>query len=222
MNDNYKQIYAISEEHGLLIELYNAYLHRTKYTKNEIRVYEDGICEIDVYDSFGFYKDTSVFSIIDLPMVLPYKWYKDNTGYLSTCIDGNKVRFHRLIFPNELTDHYDNNKLNNTRENLQQVTQAVNIAKITNKCYNPNGVTGIRKTRNNTWNTSIVVNNKTYNKNFKTKGDAILQRYIWELKFWEKNAPQFKKINEEFPTLYKIVIDENISDINLVKERLKK
>lgn len=222
MNDNYRQIYAISEEHGLLIELYNAYLHRTKYTKNEIRVYEDGICEIDVYDSFGFYKATSIFSIKDLPMVLPYKWYKDNTGYLSTCIDRNKVRFHRLIFPNELTDHYDNNKLNNTRENLQQVIHAINTAKITNKSYNPNGVTGIYRTRSNTWNASIVVNNKKYNKNFKTKEDAILQRYIWELKFWEKNAPQLKKINEEFPTLYKIVIDENISDINLVKERLRK
>ena len=222
MNDSYKQVYALTREHGLLIEAYNICLHRTKYTKNEIRVYEDGVCEIDVYDPFGFYKTTSIFSIEDLPMVLPCKWYQDNTGYLSTCINGSKVRFHRLIFPNELTDHYDNDKLNNTRDNLQQVPQSINIAKITNKMKNKYGITGIGLTKNERWRASIETSGKRYCRYFKIKNDAILQRYIWELKYWGKNAPQLKKINEEFPNLYNIVINENIEDIYLVKERLRK
>ena len=221
MNDTYKQIHALSDEHGLLIELHNAFLHRTKYTKNEIRVYEDGVCEIDVYDPFGFYKSTSIFSAEDLNIILPHKWYEDNTGYLSTTINDKKVRLHRLLFPDakDVIDHYDGNRLNNTRENLQEITQAVNSAKATNKLNNPNGVTGIHKTINNTWNACIMVNRKTYQKKFKAKEDAILQRYIWELHFWGKNAPQLKTINDKYPSLYKIVSD-GVINIQKVKEML--
>ncbi len=219
MNDSYKQVYALSDEHGLLIEAYNIFLHRTKYTKNEIRVYEDGVCEIDVYDPFGFYKSTGMFSVQDLDIVLPHKWYEDNSGYLSTTINNKKIRLHRLLLPNapNLIDHYDGNKLNNTRENLQYVTHAINIAKITNKPHNSTGITGVGKTKSETWCTSITVNNKAYHKNYKTIEDAILQRYIWEIYFWGRNAPQLKSINNKYPNLYKIV-SSGIVDINKVKE----
>lgn len=226
MNNEYKLIEAFNPKYGWIKAVYNDTICRTKYDKNEIRVYESGICEIDVYDSFGNYRDTSIFSEEDLSKILNHKWYKDNTGYLSTTIDNKKIRMHRFLFPDELTDHYDSDKLNNTRSNLQQITHAENIAKITNKVENPNGVTGIYFTRNNTWQTSIEVNKKRRTKNFKTKEDAILMRYIWELNEWGKNSPQLQSIKKEYPRLvsgmlkgYKI--NEDIEIVNGILSKLK-
>lgn len=224
MNIEYKLIEAFSPQNGWIKEVYNDTLCRTKYDKNEIRVYENGVCEIDVYDSFGNYKDTSYFSEEDLDVIKDHKWYEDNTGYLSTTIDGKKVRMHRLLFPNSLSDHYDSNKLNNTRSNLQQIPHSVNIAKITNRCFNPNGVTGIFFTRNNTWQASIEVNKKRKTKNFKNKSDAILMRFIWELNEWGINAPQLQKIKEYYPRLVSGILKHYKinEDIELVKNILEK
>jgi len=224
MNTDYRPVIAFNDNYGWIKEVYNNFSFRNKYTKNEIRVYESGICEIDVYDIYGAYKDTAIFSECDLQTMLPHKWYKDNTGYLSTTINGKKVRAHKLILPEGIADHYDNNKLNNTRENLQQVTQSVNIAKITNKMSNKFGVTGIYITRSNTWSAHIEVNKKRYNKNFKTKEEAILQRYIWEINFWGRNAPQLNKIKEQYPRLLYALKDNILvnNDVEIVDSIIKK
>lgn len=224
MNTEYKQIVAFSDDYGWIKAVYNDTLCRTKYDKNEIRVYESGVCEIDVYDIYGHYKNTGIFSEEDLPLILPHKWYQDNTGYLSTTIDNKKVRLHRLLFPNQLSDHYDNNKLNNTRENLQQISHAINIAKITNKTYNRHGVTGIFFTRNNTWQSSIEVDGIRKTKNFKNKEDAILMRYIWELNAWGKNAPQLDSIKIVYPRLVSGILKgfKISEDIEIVSEILNK
>lgn len=226
MNDIYKLIEAFHPKYGWIKSIFNDTLHRTKYNKNEIRVYESRICEIDVYDKFGNYRDTGIFSEEDLDKILNYKWYKDNTGYLSTTINNKKVRMHRLLFPNELTDHYDSDKLNNTRKNLQQISHAENIAKITNKIENPHGVTGIYFTRNNTWQSSIEINKKKKTKNFKNKNDAILMRYVWELNAWGKNAPQLQQIKKEYPRLVGAVlkgykIQDNIEIVKAILLNLK-
>lgn len=199
--DMEKEIPAFHSCYGWITEVLNLTKQRTKYTKNEIRVYESGICEIDVYDSFGMYKDTSIFSVEDLEVIQKHKWYKDNTGYLSTTINNKKVRLHKLLYPNQITDHYDNNKLNNTRSNLNKISHSENVAKITNKCYNPNGVTGIYVTSCNHWQAHIEVNKNKFSKNFATKEEAVLMRYIWELNYWGINAPQLSKITLQYPKL---------------------
>lgn len=224
MNNKYKPIIAFNEQHGWIKEVYNDSLYRTKYTKNEIRVYEDNICEIDFYDSFGNYRDTGTFSYEDIDKVLPYKWYKDNVGYMCTTINDEKVRFHTLIPHDNLIDHIDGNKLNNTRDNLQDIPHALNIAKIPNKQFNPNGVTGIFYTRSHTWQASIEVNKKKITKNYKNKEEAIIQRFIWEINYWGKNAPQIELIKQMYPrfilgTLPNIKINDNVL---LVKEILSK
>lgn len=224
MNTEEKPIIAFNEQHGWIKEVYNNFLYRTKYTKNEIRVYEDNICEIDFYDIFGNYKDTGTFSYEDLCLVTPYKWYKDNTGYMCTTINGEKVRFHTLIPHEHINDHFDGNKLNNTRSNLQDITHATNIAKIPNKCFNPNGITGIFYTKSNTWQASIEIDKKRITKNYKTKNEAILQRFIWEINYLGKNAPQINLIKQMFPRLL-IGILPNIkinNDVQIVKEILLK
>ena len=218
---------AYNPKHGWLSMVYNLVTTRTKYTKNEIRVYEDGVCEIDVYDKFGMYKETGVFSEVDLEQVIKYKWYKDSTGYLSTTINKNHIRLHRLLFPNNLTDHYDNDKMNNTRENLQQISHSINIAKIKNKMLNSSGVTGVYFTPSKTWQSTIEINGKKKTKNYKTKEDAVLQRYIWELNAWGKNAPQLDIIEKEFPRLVSAVqngyaISDNVKLVKIILNKLDK
>lgn len=91
---------------------------------------------------------------------------------------------------------------------------------------NPNGVTGIYFTRNNTWVSAIEINKNKRTKNFKTKEDAILMRYIWELNAWKKNAPQLDKIKKEYPRLVAAMlmgykISENIETVKHILEKLK-
>ena len=223
MAEDRSVIVAYHPQYGWIDRVLNFETHRTKYTKNEIRVYESGVCEIDVYDIFGRYKATGLFSEEDLHLVKDHKWYQDSVGYLSTTINGKKVRLHRLLFPQHMTDHYDGNKLNNLRNNLQNITPAVNIAKITGKMFNPTGVTGVYFTRSNTWQAAIEQNKVKRTKNFKTREDAVLMRYIWELNAWGKNAPQLNDIARTYPRLFAAMergykISENIE---LVKAILK-
>lgn len=225
-NENTHSIPAFSEKHGWIEAVLNCVERRTKYTKNEIRVYEDGVCEIDVYDIYGNYKNTGEFSKEDLEIVQQYKWYQDSVGYLSTTVGKNKYRMHRILFPDSrgVIDHYDNNKLNNTRENLQKIPHSVNIAKITNKMLNKSGVTGIYLTVNNTWQASIEVNGEKKCKTFKTKEEAIVWRYISEINTWGINAPQLRDIQKDYPRLAKAIdYGVHISDnVNLVISILKK
>lgn len=222
-----KVIEAFNDKHGWITMVLNYDDNRTKYSKNEIRIYEDGVCEIDVYDIYGKYKATGEFSKEDLDTIKQYKWYQDNVGYLSTTIGKEKFRMHRLLFPNYkgVIDHYDNNKLNNTRENLQNIPHSINIAKIKNKMSNKHGVTGISFTISNTWCGKIEINGVVRTKNFKCKEDAILWRYINELNAWGINAPQLTKINEEYPRLVLamncgVKISENIDRVKAILKKL--
>ena len=65
MNFEVTPITAIHPEYGIVQEVLNYTQPRTKYTKNEIRIYDSGVCEIDVYDIEGYKKNTAIFSIED-------------------------------------------------------------------------------------------------------------------------------------------------------------
>ena len=207
MNTEIKEIIAYSDEYGWVTAVYNDITPRTKYAPNEIRVYDSGVCEIDVYDACGNYKNTGTFSVEDLETIKQHKWYEDSVGYLSTTLpDGEKVRMHRMLFPGQLSDHYDENKLNNTRDNLQQIPHAINITKTPNRRYNPQGATGIFLTVSQTWMASIIFEGKRRTKNFKTKEEALLMRYIWELNLLKHNAPQLQQIKEQYPRLVEAML----------------
>lgn len=229
MVENTRWFPIFLEKHGDLKAAYNVLPNRTKYTKNEIRVYDDGYCEIDVYDQFGNYRDTGYFSECDLPQILPYKWYKDNTGYLCTTIGKDKVRLHNYLFPNipsdNIIDHKDSNKMNYQRNNLQPITQALNIAKSQRNKVGKSGIHGVIPNSCNGWTAFIEINKKRNTRNFKNKEDAILQRLIWEINNWRENSPQLNLIKEKYPRLMYAVHNKDIminDDVELVKEILSR
>ena len=76
----------------------------------------------------------------DMPIYLSRKWHISSTGYLvwRGYIDGKKktIRLHRLINKTPegyVTDHINNDKLDNRRKNLRTVTQKENMRNMTNQ-----------------------------------------------------------------------------------------
>lgn len=93
------------------------------------------------------------FDTEDLPIFLSRNWsiiLSTNTKYLSSCIKGVHVYFHRLILnytgPLEI-DHIDRNGLNNQKENLRIVTRSIN--KHNTKTWSSTGFQGVYKKRSN-------------------------------------------------------------------------
>ena len=174
---------------------------RTKYTPNQIRVdKEKGVAEIDVYDSFGKYRATGYFSLIDLETIKPYKWYLDSTGYLRTTLpNGTKMRMHNLITGEKGIDHKDRNKLNNTRKNLRKCEKWQNGANCIQ--YNSGEIVGVRKNKNNTYEAYIEHKKRKKRKKFKTKEEAIVQRLIWDINIFGEFSPQLEKVEEKYPLM---------------------
>lgn len=193
---------------------------RTKYTPNEIRVdYNKKIAEIDVYDSFGKYRATGYISLKDVETIRPYKWYLDSTGYLRTTLpNGTKIRMHNLITGEKGIDHIDRNKLNNTRDNLRECERWQNMANT--KQYNSQDVIGINKTPQGTYNAHLkhlgVIKRKTH----KTKQEAIIQRFIWDLNIFGEFSPQLMEIEKRYPImllgLYTRPLKDNIENIHRI------
>lgn len=177
-------------------------MKRTKYTPNEIRVDEkNNRLEMDVYNKFGEYRDTAYFSIEDLDLLKSHKWYLDNAGYISTTLrNGNKKRFHTFIYGNKgkVTDHINSNRLDNRRENLRECEHWQNTARA--KRSN-NEIVGVYKTRNNTYQAKLEHKAKTIQKNFKSREDAIIQRFVWDINYFGEFSPQLDLIKEKYPFL---------------------
>ena len=58
-----------------------------------------------------------------------YKWHKNTDGYACGTINKQKILMHRFIInptKNELVDHINGNKLDNTQENLRISTYQKN------------------------------------------------------------------------------------------------
>lgn len=96
---------------------------------------------------------------------------------------------HRLIWfmktgkwPVGDIDHIDHNESNNAWNNLREVSHAENTLNCSKRKDNTTGVTGVQRTKRNTWTAEIQ--NKKLNirksRTFKTFEEAVAMRKQWE------------------------------------------
>jgi len=131
------------------------------------------------------------FDLEDYDLIKDYCWHIDNKGYVvSINENGQKIMLHRLITncPNNLMPdhiHGQNSRNNNRKVNLRIATRSQNAMNQKTHNNNTSGVTGVCwHKRNNKWMAQIRVNKKTYQKYFNNFNDAVLQRKMWEEKFF--------------------------------------
>ena len=66
----------------------------------------------------------------DFALLNQYSWHVNQNGYAVTKIKGRKKAMHRMVMgtqsPYIFVDHADNDRLNNTRENLREMTPKEN------------------------------------------------------------------------------------------------
>tara|TARA_R110002110_G_scaffold116900_4_gene288886 strand:+ start:320 stop:778 length:459 start_codon:yes stop_codon:yes gene_type:complete len=69
-------------------------------------------------------------SVEDYPLVSQHSWHLNKAGYAITKIKGRHKAMHRMVLgtanPYVFVDHADNDRLNNTRENLREMTPKEN------------------------------------------------------------------------------------------------
>ena len=66
----------------------------------------------------------------DYPLISQHSWHLNKAGYAITKIKGRHKAMHRMVLgtqnPYIFVDHVDNDRLNNTRENLREMTPKEN------------------------------------------------------------------------------------------------
>ena len=126
---------------------------------------EEGIAIIPIVNTHGHVIDHSTVSDDKWYLCMKYSWYKSH-GYAASFVDGKQTRLNRFISgapKDTVADHIDNNKMNNTNENLRSTNHGVNNHNRTKKknassqyfgvCYNKKG---------NVWTSEIRKDNKKY------------------------------------------------------------
>jgi hypothetical protein len=107
------------------------------------------------------------------------KWHVSDKGYAKTYYQGKHVSMHHLIV-GRYCDHWNGDRLDNTRENLRKATTAQNNANVA-----PRGKSGYKgvsrdKTTNSSWKASISVDGKMVHLgNFQNPHHAALAIDLW-------------------------------------------
>lgn len=146
-----------------------------------------------------------LFDLEDYDKIKDYAWNegkrKKGQGYvvssreLPRTSDGKRhsksILFHHLIVPYPLTDHINQNKMDNRKENLRKCTQSQNMMNVGLKKNNTSGFIGVTKNGNG-WLAKI---NPSKGKRislgwFKNKEDAIIARLKAEKQYYGDFAPQ--------------------------------
>ena len=122
------------------------------------------------------------------------KHHINTNGYIRMCLWKNnkekRIYLHRLLalhfIPNPhnypVVDHIDRNPKNNSLSNLRWATQSMNMRNTKIRCDNTSGHKNIYYASERDRWLFRSFGDKTYNKYFKTKTDALCYKYIYLLK----------------------------------------
>lgn len=183
----------------------------TRYDLNKINLKEN-YAEIEIRDKNEELKEVAIIDIEDVDRVKNIKWCSNN-HYVYGLVNGETIILHRYILgldkydrenKDNMVDHIDGNPLNNKKSNLRLCSPKENAQNTRNQYITDSGVIGVRKDIRcrNSWRSQIFLNQtKHIEKTFKDKELAIIQRLIWELKYFKEFAPQIELIKNKYPYL---------------------
>lgn len=133
-----------------------------------------------------------------------YKWFLSSGGYPSThTIDEQNKdcvrKLHKIIFPNNIIDHKNRNKLDNRRKNLRTCSRSQNQHNRNVNKNNKSGMPGVSWFKNNYgwcgWRCRITVQNKEITIGyFQDYDKAVKARLKAEQKYFGKFSPKSRKI----------------------------
>ena len=177
--------------------------------KGKINIYDD-YAEVELINIKGEIVGVSKIDIEDVEKVEKYRWILSSAGYAQS----NKGSFkllHRYVLglgkcegKNDFVDHINGDPLDNRKQNLRLCSPKENARNSRNQYITDSGVIGVRKDERckNSWRAQIYFNQTEHiEKTYKDKELAIIQRLIWELKYFKEFAPQIDLIKSKYPYL---------------------
>jgi ferredoxin-thioredoxin reductase catalytic subunit len=196
----------------------------------------DGYAEVELLNANGVVVGVSKIDIEDIEKVNKFRWILSSSGYAQSNKGGFRL-LHRYILnlnkckrENDFVDHINGDPLDNRKANLRLCNLKENARNTRNQHITESGVIGVRKDNRckNSWRAQIYFNRTDHiEKTYKDKELAIIQRLIWELKYFKEFAPQIELIKSKYPYLmgYNLVCNdmdfsENISLIKKIGDRL--
>lgn len=152
--------------------------------------------------------EEAYFDLEDADKILEHSWYKDNTGYLASTVNGKIVRLH-VFLGFKWHDHHNRNKLDNRKENLVPCTRQENNRNKSIQSTNKSGVSGVYwYKRDSKWKAQITIDNKAiYLGTFLNKDDAIKARLQAEKQYYGEFAPQ-RHLFAQYGVSYKEILND--------------
>lgn len=145
-----------------------------------------------------------IIDLEDFDLVYEYNWKLDPNGYVISKehITQKTIRLHSLLKPQYIeVDHKNQNKLDNRKNNLREVTRQENVRNRPISKNNTSGFTGVYwSKKDQSWYSQITVDGRNIHLGYaKSKKEAIISRLRAELKYFGPDfAPQrhlFEKYN---------------------------
>lgn len=121
----------------------------------------------------------------DMDKILSCRWSINSRGYATYKPPNKKtIRLHSYLMKSKYIDHINRNPLDNRKKNLRISTYSDNQHNRGMFRNNTSGIKGIFKFTDSNGTTrymsSIRIRGKFYQKNCKTKKEAIYYRKLWE------------------------------------------
>lgn len=179
---------------------YGKIIEKTIYDKNDYVLDKNDvtIIKIVLLDKYQNFINYCIIDKEDYEKVKDYKWYSGSGDYCVTkgIRKDSGVDICCVIFNNfEVYDHINNNRLDNRKCNLRQVTQQQNAMNMGKKYTNTSGVTGVqyyKADRVVKWDAKITYKYKPiYLGRFTNFDDAVLRRLKGECEYFQNYSPNY-------------------------------
>lgn len=120
-------------------------------------------CFITLFDVSGDYRGTAVIDKCFYDICKRHKWYKTDTGYTATKINGKTIMMHWIVTGEKYIDHANGAKCDNRFSNLRVCTVSQNLHNRPSQRNGKSKYKGVWKyprNKKNPWCAAITYNGK--------------------------------------------------------------